>query len=312
MPAPADDLPTKAESAVTTQIYIDTAKKTMLRSLDLFFFNDDALRRLDTYQRIEDPGETVTAASRNGDKILVAIANYPQESRAWSDINAYAAVARRRMALTEEDPDFPILAGEVRVRAGSAARCTLPLTPLMAQVRLQSVCCDFHGKPYEGARLEHVKVYLTNVCGETTLLGDGAPASWLNSYALDTAGMARPELLFADLPGGIGDATLFPDIRLYAYANPAEQETAGQPYTRLVIEGDLDGRTCYYPININQTGAGYQSGHRGIERGTTYALNVAITQVGTDGPDQPALSGAVRIDAAAAPWTAKDPATIRY
>ena len=59
-------------------------------------------------------------------------------------------------------------------------------------------------------------------------------------------------------------------------------------YTRLVIQGDLNGNTYYYPISINREGFGYSSvnGHCGVKRNTSYKLDVTICRPGSTDPDE--------------------------
>ena len=59
-------------------------------TLDIFFYNDDLLRRIDSYQRTEiGAGMSADAASRKGKKIAVAILNPQKEEYAWNSISSY-------------------------------------------------------------------------------------------------------------------------------------------------------------------------------------------------------------------------------
>ena len=287
------------KDSVPTQIYISKAGKTTAESLDLFFFNDDSLRRLDAYQQAGALGRSVTGGCRAGRKILVGVANLTVDRYDYSDIVSYAALSGRVLRLEDEDPATPRMSGECRLDAGGVPSCRLSLSPLLSEIRLESVCCDFRGRSYEGQKLENVKVYLTNVCAESQLLPSGRESggAWLNLGGLDssaTASMPRPGLLMARLPD-IGDVTVFPGVSLYCYPNHPEKETFGTPYTKLVVEGTIKGQKCYYPIPVNQPGFGYIGGERGVLRNYRHAIHLTITRMGTSDPDIPAESGSVRI-----------------
>ena len=57
---------------------------------DIFIFNDDGLKRLDSYQRSSGDGP-VKVASRTGRKIMAVIANSSLSPREWRKINSLEA-----------------------------------------------------------------------------------------------------------------------------------------------------------------------------------------------------------------------------
>ena len=133
------------------QIYILRAKKTTLQGLDLFFFHDDALALLDSYQHIDAPAqERVQGIAGSGAHHLVAFSNVPASRFQWSDIRSVPALSSVSFSLEDDSPAAPFLFGECPLEEGRSRRCTLRLTPALCKIELRSLSCDFRGKAYEG------------------------------------------------------------------------------------------------------------------------------------------------------------------
>ena len=63
-------------------------------TLDIFIYNDDALQRLDSYQRLSSGnGNTVQVSSRKGKKIVLAVANPQADEYEWAGISSFEAAA---------------------------------------------------------------------------------------------------------------------------------------------------------------------------------------------------------------------------
>ena len=281
-----------------SQIYILKKIKTTAGTLDLFFFNDDALKTLDSYQRFENAESGVLdGASRTGDKIVACIANLDADIGSWKDINTLQRLSERMCDLSDDSLERPVMTGLCRVRAGRDRRAELPLEPLMSQVRLRSLCCDFHARPYKDAVLEDVEVYLVNVNRTMSVFDDGTgtyPSSWLNLGGREDD---------APQPFQIGrlSGTVFPDAVFACYPNAAEGESLGRPQTRLVVEATLNGERYWYPISLPAVGRNQQ-----------VLMDVTITRTGTSGPDIPADAGAVNCAMKVLPWNEMEGYEIRF
>ena len=71
----------------------------------------------------------------------------------------------------------------------------------------------------------------------------------------------NPGLVVGKIADMIGMEPSRPEICFLCYPNCAEDEGPGTPFTRLVIEGQIDGDTYYWPIDINR-----QEDRKGIGR----------------------------------------------
>ena len=102
---------------------------------DVFIFNDDDLRRIDSYQRLEiGAGNTVDAASRKGDKIVVLIYNPQQESYDWSSISSYESISAMYSDLRLENAAAPLMSGTVRINAADDCSFDIPVQPLLSEI----------------------------------------------------------------------------------------------------------------------------------------------------------------------------------
>ena len=209
-----------APVARKTQIYINAVGKASLQDLDLLFFQDGPLFRLDAYQHLERvPGSRVTGTS---------------------------STAARKVVI---HPASPMLYGE----SAAGTMSQVILRPMLAKITLRSVACEFSERPYAGEKLRDVRAYLTYASQECRPFApEDPPSSWLNAGRLDEAGTAalsHPETVLQPLTAALG-GRIYPSAGFYCYPNPSDGSAFGSPVTRLVIEGKLGGTTYYYPIDL--------------------------------------------------------------
>ena len=306
LPGCSDDI-APDPPAETVSITFKSAGGLPVSHLDIFFFNDDALARLDAYQRIPWTGEaTVRCASTAGAKRIVAIANVEEKDLVWSDVHSYEGLQKHLSDLRKEDPEHPVMSGETALLAGYDRKASIVLEPLMSRVELQSLRIDFTGRSYEGETLKNVKVYLINVsgCCETTRQEGFTLTDLLNQGCLDEhldEQMARPEMLWQPIGEEVGPAGVTPGISLFCYPNGTAHEGAGRPFTRLVVEGKVLDNTYYYAVNLPA-----------MMRNTRYQVDMTLTRLGTTDPDVAAEGGMVTVRCVASPWNEKTPATVRF
>ena len=85
---------------------------------------------------------------------------------------------------------------------------------------------------------------------------------------------------------GTGDEAAQGKKYFHAYENTLVAETDALRFTRIVIQGNIDGITYFWPININREGFRASSpGHDGVKANHTYEYNVKITKIGIGDPD---------------------------
>ena len=294
-------------------LHINTGRKTASEAdgdhpVDIFIYNDDGLGRIDSYQRLcagED--NMVAAASRKGKKIVVAVSNPQQDSYDWNSISSFETIGKMHADLRMEDPGSPLMSGVARIDAADNGRFEVTVQPVLSEIYIRSIRCDFSGRPYSSAVLKNASAYLSNVNSLAGIIPDGdlTPTAPLNTDGLphdSYRSLEHPEMVYAEFEEDIGPAAVYPEIRLYCYPNSSEKDSAGTPFTRLVIAGDIDGKRYYYPININKGEFGAVEGAGGIGRNCRYVFDITIRQTGSADPTVPVSAETADISASVLPW----------
>ena len=278
-----------------TQIYTLIVGKTNLQGIDLLFFQDAPLYRLDAYQHQEGaPGNRVTGTSSTAARQVVILSNYPSSTYAWSGIRSIESLESLPFRLADENPSEPMLYGASE--AGKMGQVTL--RPMLSRITLRSIACEFSERPYVGEKLQDVRAYLTYASEECRPFApDDTPSSWLNAGRLDetaTAALSHPEAVLRSLAPSLG-GRIYPDADFYCYPNPSDGTEFGSPVTRLVIEGKLRGTTYYYPIDLP-----------GLKADAQYRMDVTLTRAGTTDPDTPAVAGSIRLESRVLDWDGRE------
>lgn len=257
-----------------------------IQRLDVFVYDDDETRRLDSYCSYGKPDTPyIYITSSAGDKLVVVLANCIGKTFTYDEFRSYESLERLTWQLKDEDPMRPVMSGECQINAGAEGYAPLKLTPLLSNICLDFLKCDFTGKGYRSRTLENCSVYLTNIAGSSEILRqDGFRISELeNNGELDNdylAGMKHPEMIYRS-----ATPSHWSPVNLYCYPNDAADGVVGSPHTRMVVQGDIDGVTYYYPVEINQDGFGYTSGPHGLSRNIKYSYSLLITRKGSTDPD---------------------------
>ena len=312
-----DSVSRKASGRI--QVYTNSPYKGMaIRKADIFTFNDDKLQRLDSWQCFTDT-YAWSALSRTGKKKIAVIANYGYEKEDWAVINSYHALANTKANYTDDSLEEPLMTGTVNASNSGKMETSVSvsLSPILAKISLTGLRCDFTGKEYAGESIKNVKIYLTNISSIASLFGeDASPSSYVNFRAyreMDMKMMRCPEMAYAEGIADVGiNSSGFSRVCLYCFPNTCPEDTVGSPFTRLVIEGEIQGRIYYWPVNINREGFGYDTGEPGISRGAHYALDITLTGKGTDDPDLPASGNQLRINSRILPWNVFDAGNVDF
>jgi hypothetical protein len=283
-------------------------------TLDIFTFENDRLKRLDSYKRIERfEGDTVYAESTGGNKIIFCCLATCKDIYDWAQINSYSAMAQIRFDLEDERRAALTRTGECRIRAGETGGQTI-LRPLVGAVCIERISCDFSGTPYAGSNMTDVCAYLTNINGtyganENEVIH---PQRIINHGMLKTSDLdafIEKDLIFSPVTDVLTSHVLHPEICFLCYPNNADGSSIGNPCTRLVIEGKIDGHTYYWPIDINQSS---DNEICGIERNCRYSFDILIRKKGTSDPDIPIQINECEIKFKLKPWEEKKEYGIRF
>lgn len=297
---------TEVETRSSVKIAVRKHSSVPIRTIDAFVFNDDAIGRLDCYQRIDGfTGNEVHIGSCRGNKVAVLCANAPWDRMEWSDIYSLHKTGELKIELEDEDPDWPVMTSVIHFRAGEDTQLTMER--LTSEVVLRSINCDFSGKPYAGESITDAKVYLTNINGTYSILPSENETieRVINhgSLIMDDINFFKKPTSILKIVGTISSTIIYPKIRLLCYPNTSSEESAGTPFTRLVIEGKIQGETWYWPININR---GQGNDHEGVERNMRYIYDITIRTKGTKDPDAPIIAHMAETIFEIEEWDKKD------
>ena len=273
---------------VTLRLQVKSAEGTPPpSSLDIFIYNSDT-GSLDAYQPWTPPtisfsGEPAIVCSSKKIPRSVMVVSGLSRNWEWGQIRSIDNLREALVSLEEDQPDSAaVLSGSVTIGDGFDESCTVTLRPLLCRIKLNSLTCDFSGRPYDGETLKHPRAYLINAGSETLLFPDEGAVPFPAGYR--NMGADCGELPVIEGTQGT----------LYCYPNPATEEGLGTPMTRLVIEGELLGRTWYYPITLPQP-----------LRNRSYEFDITLTMTGSTDPDVPVDAAAVRIALSVKPWEEK-------
>lgn len=278
-------------------------------SLDIFTFDVSKAGLLDSYQRHEGfRGYEVYLRSGSGEKNVFACSDGQRSRQEWSIVNSLESLDGLYADLRKEGREHLCMTGSAPLDAGSGKDCNIRMRTLASEIILRSVSCDFSGRAYRDREISDVKVYLTNVNAQCRLTAEGEvmPTEIINAGGLseeDMADMQEPGLLMQEIIDGITEDVSQVDIRLLCYPNASRNESPGTPFTRLVIEGRIDGETFWWPIDINRE-EGIEE--PGIHRCRQYIYDVTITRKGSSDPDRTVETDAVRLQLKIKPWEEKD------
>lgn len=278
------------------------AEDNTVRTLEIFVFRNEGedAGQLETYKRFEGAAlsglTNLEIKTTTGKKIIHAVANSHRSH--WPGITTLPLFRAEESVLSAENLKDFVMTGSAEAALQATTSLTLSLSRLAARVCLASLRTDFAGTPYAGEQLSGVKVYLVNVRSAKRYADgtDSASPRILNAkryVPADSEGTAMSGMLYEELNAAVGSSGSGAARYFYCYENRLAAETGTDRFTRLVIQGDLNGRTYYYPVDIGRGtgGPGPADGKQGISRNTDYTVRVTIKRPGSTDPDTPVERG---------------------
>lgn len=306
-----------AAETVPVKMTVHSKSDVQGRTLDMLIFTNDDFRYLECWQRtaLTESGE-VSIASMNGEKLLMACSGTDSKGyKDWMWVSSLESLQDVWTELEDETAGLPVMSGSCvfRTRTTANEMPSLTLKRVSSEVYLRSLRCDFKGKPYEGESLSDIQVYLTNVNASCRIWNDAGSASRIiNQGRLvmeDVARFKDSSLILQRIEGDVGSIGVNTDIRLRCYPNAAHEEGPGTPFTRLVIQGVLDGEVWYWPIDINRDG---DSSHEGISSNCIYTYDIVLTRKGSADPDTAIKTGTASITLEVEKWEEKEWYTVGF
>ena len=282
-----------------------------IKTLEIFIFRvnegGDDNGMLDGYRKFT--GNELASLSNlevkttTGRKMIYAVANSHKEN--WAGLMTRTLFEQQVADLFNDDVKDFVMVGSKEETLQLASSVSFTIRRMVARVQVNSVVTAFEGTPYQGSTLKDVKAYLTNVQGAKYLFdGSGKDLKVLNYkkyVAGDMQGCTMPGMLYDELAASIDDTGHRDAHYFYCYSNGILEETDTDRFTRLVIEGELNGTTYYYPIAI-----------KGLERNCCYSIDVKIQRPGSLDPDKDVEIGAMDLTLEVLGWNTLPGSTVEF
>ncbi len=295
---------------VMTKVSLETPEDYVVRgAVDIFTFNNGGVRHLDSYQHLDSfSGHSIDVRSQSGEKTVFICTNAQRATYDWASINSMEALDKAYLELQKEKREALCATATGEITAGSAGSNRFELRRMASEIVLRSIRCDFSGSGHEGERITDVSVYLTNVNSRCPVTADGEilPGEIINSGKLDmddVAGFNDPDMVYQELGKDISYEHQNVGMSFICYPNTSLKDGPGTPFTRLVIEGKINGETYWWPIDINRSGG---TDVPGISRNSRYVFDITISRKGAKDPDTAISSDMAQVRMSIRPWKEMD------
>lgn len=234
--------------------------------------------------------ESMLMSMAAGDYSVVAVVNYPVSgAEAFDPASDYSrpSLLSTTLSLGANDPACLVMVGQAMVSVSGSGTRVIPVTRLVSRVGVVSISRTAGSSAqFNGSSLTITRLYLSNVVTRDRFdgsIGDGITGVQSNWYCRegvtgsDTAlnALTVEEGLSIGLPvgGSHTDSHYF-----YTYPNPVSADSRAAAWsvrhTRLVIEANVGGQVCYYPVTIPVMTAN-----------VSYNLTVVISNYGSGDPE---------------------------
>lgn len=238
-----------------------------------------------------------------GKKIIYAVANSHRAN--WAGINTRELFEAQLANLTDDNVKNFIMTGSTEAVLQLASTVSFEIKRMVARVELKSVKTDFAGGPYDGYSLKGIKAYLINVQGSKYICnGSGNNLKLLNLskyISTDSDACTMPGMLYDNISVDLADAGYNTPHYFYCYENKLAKESDGNKFTRLIIEGELNGITYYYPIAIKD-----------ITRNSCYSIDVVIRRPGSLDPNSDLEKGTLLANVSVLEWNVIDGDSVEF
>lgn len=180
---------------------------------------------------------------------------------------------------------------------------SLPLKRIVSKVVIEKIVRDFTNEDYAAIPLTIKRIYMSNVVGDSDFGGENGGAVWYNRWGIVDDSQHQPEavstLIMADninasLPNSGSYSTKH---TFYVCPNATTTDAFGATivddekvwtprHTRLVVECDYNGNTCYYPITLPHSSDPNNPGT--LQGNMVYKISqLTLKRPGSTDPDVP-------------------------
>ncbi|MCM1176403.1 MAG: hypothetical protein NC115_10785 [Bacteroidales bacterium] len=255
----------------------DTDGEDKVEDMQVFVFKKDG--SLDAYGKAS--GGRLSLSCTVGERDIVSLVNAP----ALTDVKDYAALQGCFSDLKDNAAGRFVMSGKSSCSISSSTSVEIDVRRIVSRISIASIKNDFTLPQYREADFRVTGIYLVNVAGEMTYLSSSAGNVWYSKMKNEPSSAVSPLTYSGALDEPVAAGASYSVTHyFYCYPNGTDGDTSdpvwSERQTRLVVETSLDGKTYYYPVNIE-----------GLESNHTYEITeMRITRIGSDSPDVPVSS----------------------
>lgn len=268
-------------------------------TVQVFVFNSDGT--LDTSSGMTAYGEEINLSVIPGNKSVWALVNAPEAT----GIETETGLAAKRSLLGDNNLNSLVMSGSTTVEISGSTSVTVLVKHIAAKVVLDKVTRAFTNPYYSGIPLTIKRIYMSNVAADANYACNGQPTLWnIKMGVLDNPLQNAALLLDDGMSVSLAEGTSYDTAHtFYVYPNPTTEDTVdldewAPRMTRLVLECDYNGRTCYYPITV--PGSAYMAAGGSsptIDRNKVYHISgLTLKRPGSVSPEQPGPEVSSEVD----------------
>lgn len=221
-----------------------------------------------------------------GMKTIWAIVNAPELDLS---LGATQEPGSLQSLLSDNTLTSLVMSGSISQEVSSSMNVSVGVKHIAAKVIIDSILRDFTNPEYDEVPLVLKKIYMSNVAADCDYAcSDAAPTIWNCQKGLLANPVQNASLL---LDGGLnatlaqGGPAYSSTHTFYVYPNPTAQDSYSDTWcdrkTRLVLECEYNGNTCYYPITVRADS---------IQRNKVYRITaLTLKRPGSTSPEDPTL-----------------------
>ena len=258
-------------------------------TVQVFVFNSDGT--LDKASGLVPYDSVIDLSVIPGSKSVWALVNAPE----LAGITTENALVTKRSLLGDNALNSLVMSGSKSVEVSGSTSVTVIVKHIAAKVVLDKVTRAFTNTYYSGIPLTIKRIYMSNVAADCDYACAGTqPADWICKMGELATPVQLGELLLDNMNEALAEGSSYNTAHtFYVYPNPTVEDTdnldAWAPrMTRLVLECDYNGRTCYYPITV--PGSAYMDAgglSPVIERNKVYHISgLTLKRPGSVSPEQ--------------------------
>ena len=282
-----------------------------IQTLEIFVFRinpgaqDDGV--LDGYRKFTaaELGDltNLEVQTTTGEKMIYAVANSHRAN--WKGINTRALFEQQTAVLDDEGLKNFIMVGGAQEHLKIASTVSFVIKRLVARVKVNSIKTAFKDGPYEDMELQEVKAYLLHAQAEKLICngkGDNLRVYNQGEAKKDDADACTMEgMIYDNIGSSISDAGYTTPHYLYSFENGFSQEQDGKKFTRIVVEGKLNGTVYYYPVVLKE-----------LKRNCCYSVDITIKRPGSTDPNSDVEKGTLLATVSVKDWEPASDSVVEF